>query len=159
MRNSKLTKSIIILAILGFLIAGYATYLHYKPTDGGVCDLSEVFNCDLVYKSPYSKIFGIPVPAFGMLFYALLAVIAYTILSGKEKCKDVSTRKVLFYLSIFGVVYSLSMGAFVFYKLGALCPVCITSYVVIIAILVLSVKLKKEEPNTLAEEGNEEVNS
>ncbi|MBI3671301.1 vitamin K epoxide reductase family protein [Candidatus Azambacteria bacterium] len=148
MRNSKITKAIFALAIFGIFITSYSLYDHYKPMGDSVCNVSEVINCDIVNKGPYSELFGIPQALLGILFYIFIAALAYLILSRKPE-KSAIFEKLLIYGAGFGVVYSLSLGVFVYYMLHAICPMCVASYITVISISILSLKMKNENPELI----------
>ena len=64
--------SILGLSILGAIISGVLLIQHYLPNANfGVlsCDDTAISSCASVSQSPYSELFGIPVAAFGLLFY------------------------------------------------------------------------------------------
>jgi len=69
---------IITLALAGVFIMGYLTYLHYAPTPigGSVCNIGEGLSCDVVNKSAYSEIFGIPMSVLGIAYFTLVTVLA-----------------------------------------------------------------------------------
>ena len=58
-------------AILGMLVSGYllVAYLSEEPI---VCGVGG--GCDLVRASRYASFLGVPTPAFGVLYYLLLAI-------------------------------------------------------------------------------------
>lgn len=143
MRGTKIAKIIFILSIAGVLIASYSLYDHYQPIGKGVCNLSETINCDIVNKGPYSEIFGIPIALFGVLLYLALAKSAFFAFRKEESVPYL--KNIIFYLSGFGLIFSLALGSFVYYMLGAVCPVCILSYITIALIFFFSLKLKKSE--------------
>lgn len=64
---------IFILSLLGIAIAAYVTqsFLRQAPI---VCINS---GCEIVRKSPYSNLFGIPVPGYGLMGYTILAILAF----------------------------------------------------------------------------------
>lgn len=142
MRNTKIIKLLFILAIAGLFIASYSLYDHYQPLGKGVCNISEAINCDIVNKGPYSEFFGVPVALLGILFYLVLIFISGILVFRKEK--NEFFQKILIYISGFGVIFSLSLGVFVYYRLRAVCPVCILSYITIITIFILSAKIKEK---------------
>ena len=107
----------------------------------GLCNFSDVINCDIVNKSIYSEVVGIPVALLGMLFYVFMMWLSYH-LAFRDDGNSIS-EKAIVYLSGFGVLYSLSLGIFVFYKLHAICPVCVTSYIIVIIMFILSFKIRK----------------
>ncbi len=69
--TGKFSRSLlIILALLGMLIMGYLISLHYSSHTGGTfCDLGEGLSCDIVNKSEYSEILGIPVSVLGFIYF------------------------------------------------------------------------------------------
>jgi|GEM_PF-4344589 len=140
MRNFTRTKIIFYLSILGFFIAGFSLYEHVKPVSDGICNISEVINCDIINKSIYSEMAGIPVALLGMLFYAVLIWFSYFLAFDANDNRRL--EKVFLYTAGFGVIYSLSLGTFVFYKLHAICPICVMSYITVIVIFILSFKLR-----------------
>lgn len=54
------------LAFVGFLDAFYLSYAHYMQ-DPLVCNLLD--GCNVVAKSPYSKILGVPIAYLGVVYY------------------------------------------------------------------------------------------
>jgi len=66
-------RILFVLALLGVGIALYVTqsFIRQSPI---VCVNS---GCELVRKNPASYLFGIPVPAFGLVGYTLLAILAF----------------------------------------------------------------------------------
>ncbi|MEK7453248.1 MAG: vitamin K epoxide reductase family protein [Patescibacteria group bacterium] len=145
MRDSKIKKSIFVLSILGILIASYSLYDHYQPIGRGICNISELINCDIVNKGPYSELFGIPQALLGILFYLSITIISYIAFFRDEVNKNL--EKILIYASLLGVIYSLSLGIFVYHKLHAICPACVLSYITIITIFILSLKMKNKKPS------------
>ncbi|MAG12934.1 hypothetical protein CL630_03955 [bacterium] len=77
-RNTIVRILLIALSIAGIIIMAYLTYLHYVPTppDGSVCDIGEGLSCDVVNKSAYSEIFGIPMSVLGILYFILVATLS-----------------------------------------------------------------------------------
>ena len=62
-------------ALAGVAVAGYLTYVHYRPeslicTSGG--------GCETVQESSYADLFGVPVAPLGLLAYlAVLGLVAW----------------------------------------------------------------------------------
>jgi Vitamin K epoxide reductase family. len=82
----------IIIAVLGAVIAGISTSQHMRIEregleNGSFCAISETVNCDIVNASSYSEFLGIPIAAWGFIFYILIALMAlvgfFTKTSGK----------------------------------------------------------------------------
>lgn len=66
-------RLIFILSLVGIAIAVYVLqgFLRQAPI---VCINS---GCEIVRKSPYSYLFGIPVPGFGLVGYTVIAILAF----------------------------------------------------------------------------------
>ena len=66
-RPDALRLAAILLTLVGLGIAGYLTYVHYS---GGtpVCEIAH--GCEVVQKSEWSKLLGVPVALLGLLGYA-----------------------------------------------------------------------------------------
>ena len=79
--NDQTTNRILfVLALIGVAIALYVTqsFLRKSPI---VCLNS---GCELVRKNPASYLMGIPVPAFGLVGYAILVVLTFLRTTSKE---------------------------------------------------------------------------
>lgn len=66
-------RILFILSLLGIVIAIYVlqSFLRDAPV---VCLNS---GCEIVRKSPYSYLFGIPVPGYGLVGYTILAILSF----------------------------------------------------------------------------------
>ena len=75
MSDRALRLGVAVVAAAGVAVAGYLTYVHYRPaalicTGGG--------GCEAVQESSYAEIAGIPVALLGLLAYvAVLALVAW----------------------------------------------------------------------------------
>ncbi len=72
----RLMNLIAILAICGIVVSSESLQHHYATSKTAFCDIGETFNCDIVNRSEYSSILGVPVALVGMLGYAALAGLA-----------------------------------------------------------------------------------
>jgi uncharacterized membrane protein len=131
-------KIILLLSLLGTAVSAYATYQHYRPSGTSFCNLNDVVSCDIVNKSKYSEIAGVPVAVIGIGGYTLLAFLAGMMLAHRmEKRGSVA----LILLSSGALVFSLYLTFVEFFWLNALCLLCITSQIVILLIFVISLVL------------------
>lgn len=88
MDTKKLFRLILVLlSIVGFSVASIALYYHFDTSGEAFCDVSDRFNCSVVYSSQYSYIMGVPVPVFGMFGYLFLVL---AILNQKRFAKILS---------------------------------------------------------------------
>src|SRR5690242_17125426 len=71
----RIMLAIAVLATAGAIDSPISLQRHYAASMSSYCDLGERWNCDLVNRSTYSIIFGIPVAVVGVWGYlALLAL-------------------------------------------------------------------------------------
>ena len=78
MDKKKLFRLVLItISFVGFIVASIALYYHFDSSGEAFCDVSDRFNCSVVYSSQYSYIMGVPVPIFGMFgyFFLIMAIL------------------------------------------------------------------------------------
>lgn len=140
--NKNLTV-IFILSFLGLLVALYLLYAYASPKP-----ISCATDCELVRQSKYSKLLGIDIPVFGILYYVWVCLYCIYNLCIKEK------NLVLDF--IFGVSIT---GAFFFsvyltyleaYVIEAWCQWCIISAIISTIIFLLAIfdQIKKANLST-----------
>src|SRR3989344_6216688 len=93
MNKKRGLKIIIACSILAIIIFSYLLYLHYKPSESKFCNFGEGFNCDIVNKSIYSEIAGIPVSLLGVLTF--IGILILSILSLKDYKRKFSNNFIL----------------------------------------------------------------
>ncbi|MBI2638724.1 vitamin K epoxide reductase family protein [Candidatus Peregrinibacteria bacterium] len=135
----KFTVAAAALAILGVLVSAYATYQHYRPSGTSFCNLNNVVSCDIVNKSKYSEIAGVPVSIIGIIGYLVLAGIAASLFAGRIKKQHGALA--LIFLSGGALFFSFYLTFIEFFWLNALCPICITSQIIIFLIFIISLIL------------------
>ena len=76
--NNIIRWSIIVASLVGMFTMIYLVYLHYAPVPegGSFCDIGEAFSCDVVNKSAYSEILGIPMAVLGVVYFGIIAVLS-----------------------------------------------------------------------------------
>ena len=121
---------IAVLASVGVLLTGYLTASHYLGGGVALCD-AQGQGCDLVLSSEYAKIFGIPLPIFGMLGYLTtggLAIAPKFVPEGKNQDKfRQTTAFLLFMVSTATFVFSGYLMYLLAFVLKTGCPYCIFS--------------------------------
>src|SRR4051794_13647313 len=70
--SDRISWVIVVLAVIGVALSAVSLVNHYKKSPSEFCDIDQTFNCDIVNRSAYSKIFGFPVAGIGLLGYILL---------------------------------------------------------------------------------------
>src|SRR5919204_425862 len=106
---------ILALALLALGASIAALYVHYRilkdPTYTSFCDINETVSCEAVLESPYATVRGVPVAAAAGYIFVLATV-------------GLSAVLYLAYAS--------------FFVIGKACPLCMTMYVSVAGIFLIS---------------------
>lgn len=121
-----------ILALGGVAVSSVSLYHHYGTSRTAYCDLGENFNCDIVNRSTYSAILGVPVALVGIIGYVALLVLA-TFYRG-----EAHTPARLALASMAGLGFALYLTYIEGFVLAAWCVLCLSSLALIFCISVLS---------------------
>jgi len=127
--------AIAVLSVLGMAVSGVSLDHHFRKTKTTFCDFGESFNCDIVNRSEYSSVAGIPVALIGILGYAALLAFSTLYRSKAE------TPAILTVGSIAGLGFALYLTYIEKYVLFAWCILCLSSLAIISTITVLSLLL------------------
>ena len=123
---------IALLALGGALVSSVSLYHHYGTSATSYCDIGENFNCDIVNRSTYSTVAGIPVALVGVAGY--LAVLA---LATMFRNRD-EALAMLAIGSLTGLGFALYLTYIEGFVLSAWCILCLSSLALIFSIAVLS---------------------
>jgi vitamin-K-epoxide reductase (warfarin-sensitive) len=130
--TGRLMNLIAILAVCGIVLSAESLQRHYATSKTTFCDIGETFNCDIVNRSEYSSILGIPVALIGMLGYGALAGLATVYRDRRE------TPAMLCGGSTAGLAFALYLTYIEARVLGVYCILCLSSLAVIAAATVLA---------------------
>ena len=130
--NTKALWGAAIFAGIGVALSLYATNLTYMIATGGLdgasgCSINDWINCDLAHSSSYSRLMGIPVSWWGLLFYVFAGLAALNGVLSKNRSKAASYLTTAWILSIFSVLFSIYKATNLV-ELRVLCPVCVGMY-------------------------------
>jgi uncharacterized membrane protein/predicted DsbA family dithiol-disulfide isomerase len=129
--------TVVVIALIGFFDSIYLSISHYRVyTDMGYqsfCAISQAINCDTVSQSPYSILFGVSVPVWGVLCYAFFLILQLFAWPKNALRKRVWT--LLFLISLGFTVYSLVLAFISTYRIQSYCIMCILSYAVNLLLL------------------------
>jgi uncharacterized membrane protein len=131
-RARRLFLIIAILSVLGIAVSSVSLQHHYAKSKTSYCDFGESFNCDLVNRSQYSSIAGIPVALIGIAGYLSLLALATLY---REKAE---TPGMLLLASGLGLAFALYLTYVEGFVLQAWCILCLTSMTTILLITILS---------------------
>ena len=127
--------SIAVLASCGAVVSSVSLYHHYGTSKTSYCDIGENFNCDIVNRSTYSTIGGIPVALIGIVGY--LAVLALATLYRNHD----ETPAILSISALAGLGFALYLTYIEGFVLAAWCILCLSSLALISVIATLSTVL------------------
>jgi uncharacterized membrane protein len=131
-----LFTGISLLSIVGLAISAVALQRHYARSATSFCDLGEAFNCDIVNRSEYSSIAGIPVAAMGIAGYGLLLFLSTV------RRRNPVTPPLLLLLASAGLAFAIYLTYVEAYVLTTWCILCLISLSTIFTITLLAFILK-----------------
>lgn len=133
--SRRVMLSIAILSVAGVAVSSLSLYHHFGTSKTAFCDLGQSFNCDLVNRSIYSTVAGVPVALIGVLGY--LAVLSFATVY-RDKAE---TPLILAMASLAGLGFSLRLTYIEAHVLGIWCLLCLSSLAVIFTLAILTVGL------------------
>src|SRR4030088_2127257 len=78
--ETKLFRSLLlgiaVLSVAGMIVSSISLQRHYAKSATSYCEFGEKFNCDIVNRSEYSSVMGIPVSLIGVAGYGLLLALS-----------------------------------------------------------------------------------
>ncbi len=125
---------ILIIALLGFVDAGYLTVEHYRNV---VPPCSLTAECEQVLTSSYSVVMGVPVSLAGAIYYLLIMIGAF----GYLESKNVKLLKFTLLLTIAGLLASLWFVYVQVFIIHSYCAYCLGSALTSIILFVTSMNV------------------
>jgi uncharacterized membrane protein len=122
-------------AVAGLAVSSVSLIHHYGREQTSYCDLGASFNCDIVNRSIYSSVLGVPVALIGILGYLGMLGLA-TVYRTKA-----GTPVMLLTASVAGLGFALYLTYIEKFVLATWCILCLSSLAAISAIAILSVSL------------------
>jgi vitamin-K-epoxide reductase (warfarin-sensitive) len=129
---------IAVLALAGVIVSSVSLQRHYAKSATAFCDFNQKFSCDVVNRSEYSTVQGIPVAGIGIAGYAALFV-----LSALWKSRPETPNRLLG-AALAGLAFALYLTYIEAYELMTWCILCLISLALIslISLLAIVVKVK-----------------
>ena len=126
------------LSLAGIIVSAISLQRHYAKSASEFCDFSQTFSCDIVNRSEYSEIQGIPVAAIGIAGYAVLLLLS-TLWKSRPDTPDR-----LLGAAFIGLMFALWLTYVEAYKLKTWCILCLMSllFIFLISVLAAVVKLR-----------------
>ncbi len=130
-------RLIFIFSLIGFAVTAFLAY-EYSLTGSIICPITGS-GCDAVRKSIYSKLFGINLPYFGLVFYLTVSVLSVLLTQSFNKL----INKFRLFVSFSGFVFGAYLTFLEAFIIKAYCIWCLASFVISIGILILCIKSVK----------------
>jgi uncharacterized membrane protein len=128
----KVFMAVATLALAGIVVSSVSLHHHYGTSQTNYCDFGESFNCDIVNRSIYSTILGVPDALIGILGYAALLALA-TVYRAKSEAPAM-----LLIASVAGLSFALYLTYIEAFVLATWCILCLSSLSLMILITGLS---------------------
>jgi uncharacterized membrane protein len=141
-RNKVLFVLIALLSLAGITLSAVSLQRHYAKSATNFCDFNQKFSCDIVNRSEYSEIAGIPVAGIGVAGYAALFILSTFWKSRPE------TPIRLLIAALAGLAFALYLTYVEAYVLTTWCILCVGSLIVIFLIALLSIGVKLRNRGT-----------
>jgi uncharacterized membrane protein len=150
-------RPIILLFSAVALAASFGSlYVHYQmlrdPLYSSFCDVNETVSCEAVYQSSYATVAGVPVAAGGAIWAGLVLLLAAGGMGGstpKARERAATVAGYVFVLSVVGLAAVFYFGYASFVVLQRMCLLCVTVYVSVIAIFIVSSSAASESLGSL----------
>jgi uncharacterized membrane protein len=131
-----LTKSYFALSGIGMAVSIYHAYSEVTE-NFNACNISSSVSCGNVFASGYVSIFGVPFYVLGLIWFPLLLALGvWFTRGGKELMGDV-----LVPLLMVGNAFTIYLWYLELVRIGAICPVCVSIYIVNYVLTVLCLKI------------------
>ena len=131
------------LSLAGVVVSAVSLQRHYAKSATTYCHFGETFDCDIVNRSEYSSLMGIPVAGIGVAGYGLLLA-----LSTVRRLRPETPTQLLL-AALTGLVFALYLTYVEAYVLMTWCILCLTSLALITLITILAGVVKLREPKSL----------
>ena len=130
--SRRIFQLIATLALAGVVVSSVSLHHHYGTSQTNYCDFGASFNCDIVNRSIYSTVLGVPDALIGIFGYGLLFVLATFYRTKAE------APLMLLVASTAGLGFALYLTYIEKFVLATWCILCLSSLTLIFLITVLS---------------------
>ena len=130
--SRRVFQAIAVLALAGIVVSSVSLHHHYGSSQTSYCDFGASFNCDIVNRSIYSTVLGVPDALIGILGYGLLLALA-TLYRTKAE-----TPFMLLLASTAGLGFALYLTYIEKFLLATWCILCLSSLTLIVLITALA---------------------
>src|SRR5579864_1407952 len=130
--SRRIFQLIAVLALAGTVVSSVSLHHHYGTSQTSYCDFGASFNCDIVNRSIYSSVLGVPDALIGILGYCLLFALATFYRTKAE------APVMLLVASTAGLGFALYLTYIEKFVLATWCILCLSSLTLILLTTALS---------------------
>ncbi|MBW2412117.1 MAG: vitamin K epoxide reductase family protein, partial [Deltaproteobacteria bacterium] len=141
---------VVILGAVGLGICLYLYSIHMELLMGEVksaalCGTDNGLGCHSVASGPYSSMLGLPLAAWGAIFFAALSLLGF---GGIIFWRDsgMAYLRWAFYLAVLGLAFDLYLAYTMIFRIEAICWLCAATYAINFVIIIVLVKRIWSEP-------------
>jgi uncharacterized membrane protein len=128
------------LSVAGLGISVYLTLLHYDTDVPLVCSAGSFVDCASVLTSPSSMVMGVPVAAWGLLWFVVAIALAVAFLRHASETKPGWLRRAGLGWALVGTATVLWLVYQEIGVVGKLCAWCTAVHVIVLSMLVVEVE-------------------
>ena len=118
------------LSIIGIVLGSILLFEHYHYIAASVCNINSTFNCSAIAIGSLSKLFGIPIPYFGLTGYVAILIASL--------CK---AKRTVFLIALAGFLFCLRITLLEIFQVHIICPVCLACQFDMILVLCFTMYL------------------
>ena len=118
----------VVLGFVGCLASGYAVHVHRLAKAGADtgCGETSTVSCDAVMTSKWGELFGIPVGFYGLMFFAIVIVMAIATSSTKLSKPQFALQNLA--IAFIGFLTSVGFIYISYAFIKKACPVCLATH-------------------------------
>lgn len=139
--TARTRRLLLAFAALGFGASAWSSYVHHalltRPGYASFCDINSTVSCTQAYLSQYGSLWGIPVAILGLFFFAIVLLLAGLGGRSTEPGRE-NVPAYVFALSTIGLGVVLYLAWASFFRLQAVCLLCVVTYVAVIGLFIVS---------------------
>jgi len=128
---------LLLASLAGLILSALLAQVHYNATTGvevdSFCNLGGKFNCDTVARSPQALFAGIPTSSWGLWGYTIALAVS---LWGRFRPRRPEPAGIALWMSLAFAATSVNLAYISLTKIGALCILCMGTYVANLLFLV-----------------------
>jgi protein-disulfide isomerase/uncharacterized membrane protein len=140
----------LVLSLTGLMLCLRLLWIHVTVYSGGVteslfCGGSGVLSCDQVAAHESSTVLGVPLPAWGALFYAVALSLCIAVACLRESDRKAAAAAGTL-VSALAVCFDGYLAAVMVFEVEALCVLCLATYAVNLLLLLCFLAVARCEP-------------